>query len=115
MVKTLLEQYNVFLTKIIFPAFLIIGFKIAIEMKIKKTKVSWLNVILSFLIGVVGAYISGDLILESISPKWVTPIVAIVAILSEKIGEFLIFKLNVDVFLTAIIDVVLASIIRKKE
>ncbi len=115
MVKTLLEEYDIFIAKIIFPAFLAVGIKLAIEMKKNKTKTSWLNVILSLLIGVGGAYISSDIILDSVDSKWVSVIIAIVAIISDKIGEFLIFKFNVDGFLTAFVDIILSNLIRKKE
>jgi len=115
MVKELVEQYNVFLAKIIFPAFLAVGIKLAIEMKKNKTKTSWRNVVLSLLIGVGGAYISSDIILDSVNTKYVSVIIAVVAIISDKIGEFLIFKFNVDGFLTAFIDVILTSLTRKKD
>jgi hypothetical protein len=39
---------------------------------------------------------------------------AVIAILSEKIGAFLIYKFNVDIFLSAIIDVVLSTITKSR-
>jgi len=31
-------------------------------------------------------------------------VIALIAITSEKIGDFIIYKLNIDMFLTAIVD-----------
>ena len=98
------NEFYIFLTKIIFPAFLAIGVKIAIEMKKNKTKVSFLNIFLSMLIGVGGAYFSSSSILKNCDPENVPIAIALIAITSEKIGEFFIFKLNIDLFLTALID-----------
>jgi len=98
------NELYVFLTKIIFPAFLAIGVKIAIEMKKNKTKVSFLNIFLSMVIGVGGAYFSSSSVLKNCSPENVPIVIALIAITSEKIGEFMIYKLNVDLFLTAIFE-----------
>lgn len=98
------NELYVFLTKIIFPAFLAVGVKIAIEMKKNKTKISFFNIFLSMVIGVGGAYFSSSAVLKNCSPENVPIIIALIAITSEKIGEFLIYKLNVDLFLTAIFE-----------
>lgn len=112
--KSIINETNIFLIKVILPAFLAVGIKIAIEMKKNKIRTSWLNVILSLLIGVGGAYISSDLILETFDVKYISVMIALVAIISDKIGEFLIFKFNVDGFLTAFVDVILTGL-KKKE
>lgn len=81
-----------------------VGIKIAIEMKKNKTKVSFFNICLSMLIGVGGAWLSSDVVLRNCDPDNIPIIIALIAITSEKIGEFIIYKLNVDMFLTAIVD-----------
>jgi hypothetical protein len=98
------SEYYIFLTKIIFPAFLAVGIKIAIEMKKNKTRVNFFNICLSMIIGVGGAWLSSDLVLSSCDVNNVPIVIALIAITSEKIGEFLIYKLNVDLFLTAVFD-----------
>lgn len=103
--KIVQSEFYQFFIKILFPAFLAVGFKIAIEMKKTKMKVSILNIILSLIIGVGGAVITSGLVQAYFSKDVGVPIViAVIAILSEKIGEFLIYKLNVDIFLTAVTE-----------
>ena len=103
-----------FLTKIIFPAFIGVGIKIAIEMRKNKTKASLFNVTMSMFVGVGGAYISNSLIQSIFSHEYVSIVVAIVAILTDKIAEFLIYKFNVDTFLTALFDTLLDTINRNR-
>lgn len=98
------SELYIFLTKIIFPAFLAVGVKLAIEMKKNKSKISFFNIFLSMLIGVGGAYFSSGVVLKNFSPENVPIVIALIAITSEKIGEFIIYKLNVDLFLTALVE-----------
>ena len=98
------NEFYIFLTKIIFPAFLAVGIKIAIEMKKNKSRVSFFNIFLSMLIGVGSAWLSSDIVLTNCDTQNVPIVIALIAITSEKIGEFIIYKLNVDMFLTAIVD-----------
>ena len=100
--------------EILFTAFLAVGVKIAIEMKRTKSKISIFNIVLSMIIGVGTAYLSSGLVIKYFRNEWLAIVIAIIAILSEKIGEFLIYKLNVDIFLSAIIDVVLSTITKSR-
>jgi len=102
--KVINSEFYQFFIKILFPAFLAVGLKIAIEMKNSKTKVTALNVFLSMVIGVGGAYICSDWVRAYFDADNVSIVIAIIAILSDKIGEFLIYKLNVDIFLTAVTE-----------
>jgi len=103
--KIIQSDFYQFFIKIMFPAFLAVGLKIAIEMKKTKTKVSVLNIVLSLIIGVGGAVITSGAVQSYFSKDVGVPIViALIAILSEKIGEFIIYKLNVDIFLTALTE-----------
>jgi hypothetical protein len=103
--KVLQSEFYQFFIKILFPAFLAVGLKIAIEMKKTKTKVSVFNIILSIIIGVGGAVIASGAVQAYFSKDVGVPVaIALVAILSEKIGEFLIYKLNIDIFLTALVE-----------
>tara|TARA_R110000782_G_scaffold97449_1_gene182365 strand:- start:565 stop:921 length:357 start_codon:yes stop_codon:yes gene_type:complete len=98
------QENSEFFVKILFPAFLAVGVKIAIEMKKNKTRVTFFNILLSMIIGVGGAYLSSGYILKNCNDENIPILIALIAITSEKIGEFLIFKLNIDVFLTSIFD-----------
>ena len=102
------------LQEILFTAFLAVGVKIAIEMKRSKSKISIFNIVLSMIIGVGTAYLSSGLVLKYFRNEWLAIVIAIIAILSEKIGAFLIYKFNVDIFLSAIIDVVLSTITKSR-
>jgi len=103
--KYLQSELYIFFTKIIIPAFVAVGVKVAIEMKTNKVKTSIFNVILSIIIGVGGAYLTSGIIQKECSIETVPAVVALVAIMSEKIGQWIIYKLNLDNFLTALADV----------
>ncbi len=102
--KTFLTELYEFSLKILLPAFVGIGIKAAIEMKKTNTRVSAWNVFLSLIIGVGGAYISSDWVISIIDENWTSTVIALIAITSDKIGEFFIYKFNVDAFLTAVTD-----------
>lgn len=114
--KLINNELYIFLTKIIFPAFLAVGVKIAIEMRKTQSKITFFNVVTSMVIGVSGAYLSADLVVKNCDPENVPIYVALIAITSEKIGDFIIYKLNIDSFLIAVADTFFDSIlkIRKK-
>lgn len=112
--KILQNEFYIFLTKIIFPAFLAVGVKIAIELKRNNFKISFFNVCLSMVIGVGGAYISSDYVVNHFAKDYISVVIALIAITSEKIGEFLIYKLNVDLFLTALTDSFISILTKKK-
>ncbi len=103
--KYLQSELYIFFTKIIIPAIAAVGIKVAIEMKTNKIKVSVFNVTLSMIIGVGGAYLLGGIVQKQCSPEAVPAVIALVAIMSEKIGQWMIYKLNIDNFLTALADV----------
>lgn len=113
--KFLNNELYIFLTKIIFPAFLAVGVKIAIEMKKNKTKITFFNVFASMMIGVSGAYLSSDLVVKNCSPEHVPIVIALIAITSEKIGDFIIYKFNVEYFLIAVIDGFFDTILKMKK
>jgi len=102
--KILESELLQFILKIIFPAFIGVGMKIAIEMKKDSTKVSIFNVCLSMFVGVGGAYLSSGFVQGEIPLQYQSIAIAFVAIISDKIAEFVIYKFNVDIFLTAFFD-----------
>lgn len=106
------NEFYIFLTKFIFPAFLAVGVKLAIEMRKNKTRISFFNITLSMLIGVSGAYFSSGLVQKNCDEEYIPIVIALIAITSEKIGEFIIYKMNIDVFLTAVIDTFFDSILK---
>ena len=99
-----------FILKIIIPAMFGVGIKIAIEMKKDKTKVSFFNVCLSMFIGVAGAYISSGLVQKTFSYEYHSIVIAFIAIIADKIAEYVIYKLDIDTFLTAFFNGVFDTI-----
>lgn len=90
--------------KILIPAMVGVGFKLAIEMKKTNTKVSILNVILSMVTGVGAAWILHAPVEDMLHPLYVSPAIALIAIVADKIGEFVIYKWRVDTFILAILN-----------
>ena len=86
--------------KIIFPALAGVSIKLALQMK--KEKMKFLQIILSYVIGIGMAWICSPLIRDGVPENYQSVIVAIVAISGEKIAEFIIYKWDVDLFLMAL-------------
>ena len=89
-----LDELKAFLFKIMIPAFVALSIKIAIMSS--KQKVTIFQVVASFVSGVGSAYLFSDMIMESLSDKWIPLAVAVVTISGEKIGYWLIYKFNVE-------------------
>ena len=94
------EAWNYFLS-IILPA--LAGIAISISIKMKSKRVKFIHVFLSLVIGVLTAYLTGKWILHHTSPDLAPPAIAVVTILGEKIGYWLVFKFKVDTFLEALV------------
>lgn len=103
--KLVQEEFSELFIKILFPAFLTVAVGVAIEMKNDKSKVSVFSASLSFVIGVFGAYIFSGIILENLKGGSATLAVSAVTLLTEKIAKFIMYKFNIDVFLSAIVDI----------
>lgn len=96
------EKWVNFFLKVILVASVAMSVKIAIQMK--KEKVSLLNILLSFVIGVGLAGISGSLVMEKFSASWVPIIIGAITIIGEKVGTWLIYKLNVDALMQDFVE-----------
>lgn len=108
--KILQNEYYQFFVKILFPAFIAIGIKLAIQMKNGKMKVTALNVFLSMLIGIGGAYLASGWVMDYFEESKTSIVIAIIAMLSEKIGQWIIYEVKIDVFLNAVLNGVFDSI-----
>ena len=103
------EIYN-FIAKILIPSIIAISIKVATQ--IKREKMTVLKVILSFVTGIGCAYFTYPFVFDNVEDNYLPLIVGIVSISGEKIAEYLIYKFNVDLFLTSIIDAVRQIIIK---
>lgn len=104
-----------FMSKIIIPAFITAAVAIAVDVKNDVSKVSWLTILMSIIISLGGAYLCGDLIMEKFKGGEIPIVVAVVTSLTEKTFKFLLHKLKVDKFLTAIFDGILGGFNQNKK
>lgn len=96
--------------KIFIPASIGISIKLAVQSK--KEKMTPLKVILSYITGIGGAYLAYHVIKNNVDENLMPLTIAIVSISTEKIAEYLIYKWNIDYFLTSIIEAIRQFIIK---
>lgn len=96
------EEMRTLWAKVLIPAFVAVSIKIAVTSR--KNKMTIFNVIASIVTGVGSAYLFSGLILSNFSPDFVPLMIALVTISGEKIGNWLIFKLNIDSLVEALIE-----------
>ena len=95
---TIIEELSTFFFKIFIPAFIAISIKIATQ--IKKEKMNFSRVLISFIVGIGCAYF----IFPFVEGKWTPLIVGVVAMSGEKIAEFIIYKWDIDTVLRTLIS-----------
>lgn len=76
----------------------------------KNGKISFFNIILSYIVGVGFAFLSGAVIHEHFSPGMSNIIIGIVAISGEKIGNWFVFTLKIDYLLTKMFDILMHNL-----
>lgn len=87
--------------KILLPA--LVGVSIKIAIKMQKEKMTFLGVILSYVIGIGAAWLCSPFIMNSVSTQYAPMVIGVVAITGDKIGEFFIYKWNVDAWLLSML------------
>lgn len=112
--RILNNEFIAFMSKIIIPALVTTAVAIAIDVKNNITKVSWLTVFMSIIIGLGGAYIMGDFIMENVTVKAVPIAVSGVTLLTEKTFKFFIHKFKIDELLLSVIDLFLGTSLKDK-
>jgi len=103
------EEQVAFFFKIILPS--ILGVSIKIATQVKREQITWLRMFLAYICGVGLAWLCAPVIIDAVPKNYVPLVIAIVAITADKVFEFVIYKLDVDGFLTSIIEIVRHSII----
>lgn len=106
-----LDSHIEVIVKIIIPAIVAVGIKLAVEMKKKGTRMSVINVMLSMFIGVGGAWLSKDLVQATIPEKYIHLAIGFIAIMTDKIAEYLIYEFKIDEFIINVIN----QIFKRKE
>ncbi len=100
--EKLSEEVQNLLVKIIIPSLVAVSIKIAISSR--KTGMTTFNVITSIVIGVGSAYLFSGLIISNFSDDYIPLMIALVTITGEKIGNWIIYRLNIDSFIEALIE-----------
>jgi len=100
--KNIPNEWLNFLVKVVLVACVAMSVKIAIQMK--KEKVSMLNIILSFVIGVGSAFLSGKWVLRSFDDAVSPIVIGAITIVGEKVGNWLVYTLRVDDLLEYILN-----------
>lgn len=96
------EEVRAFTLKTIIPALVAISIKLAVQAK--EQKVTLLQVVISFICGMGCAYLFSEYIDQTFSHPWHSVAIAVVAISGEKIGHFLVHKINVEKIILALIE-----------
>lgn len=107
MIEKLDEGFRHFILKVLIPALVAISIKLAIQSK--KAKISLFTAGTSVVIGIGSAYLSSDLVLANFSTQWVPIVIAVVTITGEKIGNYLLYKFNVDEFMEVFIQTLISK------
>jgi putative effector of murein hydrolase len=97
-----MEDAKAWIVKIIVPALVAISIKLAIQSK--SMRMSWFNIMTSFITGIGAAYLCSDIVLTYIAPEYTTAAIALIAMSGEKIGYWVVYKFNVESILEGLLD-----------
>lgn len=98
-----MEEFKEWLVKIGIPSVAGISMKLAIVLS-KNGKLSWFDVIVSFVTGIAAAFLLSDMIMKTIPEQYTSACIAMVAMSGEKVGLYLIYKFNVENLIKAFIN-----------
>lgn len=97
------DEVQTWVHKIIIPALVAVSIKLAIQAGQKKLTI--FQVVASFITGVGSAYLCGSYVMAHISNDWLPIVISVIAISGEKIGYYVIYKLNVEGLLDILIKI----------
>lgn len=103
------EEATAFFFKILLPPLVGISIKVAIKMGREKMTVK--RIIIAFIVGVGVTWLCSPVVIDAVSPNYSPMILAVVAITSDKIAEYFMYKFNIDGILSALIS----NLLKKKE
>ena len=109
LIASIFNEFIIVFAKIVIPVFVAISIKLTIQSK--KQKISFFRALLSYVIGIFSCYLAFPLILKNTNADYMPLFIGLVAISSEKIGEFLIYKFDIDSFLFNILNAIQKKII----
>lgn len=108
MIEKLDEGFKYFILKLAIPALVAMAVKLAFMAQ--KIKLSYVIIVLNLITGVGMVYLCSDLLIMYCSPHLLTIMSAVVAMTSEKIAYYLIYKFRIDTFISAFFDTLLARL-----
>jgi hypothetical protein len=97
-----MEDFKIWVIKVILPALAGISIKLAIIAN--SSKLSWFNASVSIIVAICTAYLLGDIVVEHVSPHYAPVIIGTLAILSEKICYWLIYKFDIESIFDSFVD-----------
>jgi hypothetical protein len=95
------QDLKTWLVKILLPSLVAISIKLAVQ---AKKGISWFNVITSFVTGVGSAYLFSGVVISTVAEEYVPIAIAIIAISGEKIGLWLVYKVNAESLIIGILE-----------
>jgi uncharacterized membrane protein len=101
----LIEGAKEVIIKILLPA--LIGVTIKLATMLGKEKMTWTRVIASYTTGLGSAYLCGSYVLESFSDTTSSIVIASIAIGSERITEYLMYKFDFKDIIDPLIQILL--------
>lgn len=104
-----IEECIAFFFKVIMPS--IMGVSVQIATRIKREKITPFRIFLAYVVGVSLSCLSYPVVEDAVGTRYVPLIIGIIAITGNNVAEFLIYKLDIDGFLTSIIEVFRQAII----
>jgi hypothetical protein len=93
-----MEELKAWSVKFLLPSLVAISIKLAVQ---SRNGISWFNVTTSIVTAIGSAYLFGPIVVPYLPEHWHNAAVASVAISGEKIGFWLVYKLNVENVLKA--------------
>lgn len=103
MTEKITEEAINFFIKFVFIPLLAVSIKLSVA-SMNGGKITKLNIVLSLFVGVAVPFILKDLIDTYIPKNWVTAVIGLAAILSDKIAETVIKKVRIDLIIMSLIN-----------
>lgn len=98
----IIDEILALFLKVLIPALVGVSIKIAVEMGRKQMTIK--RAVISIISGVGLAWLSSGLVDRFVDLDIRPLIIAIIAITSEKIVEYALYKLNIDIILGSLVD-----------
>lgn len=102
--RILNSELFTFFLKFVFIPFMAVGIKLSVAYLKEGRKSSGLNIVLSLFIGSALPFILKDLITSNVPKDYQIFVIGFIAINSDKIAEYAINKVQLDIILTSLLN-----------